>query len=78
MFPRHSTDDLRRVLDRLETEDRLRCVVDGETTNDGRPAQKCTEFISHPEQMCAGCAASHMRHPHDVGRHKDRQTGDES
>ena len=34
---------LQRALDRLAAEDRLRCVVDGKTTNDGRPAPLCLE-----------------------------------
>lgn len=52
--------DLIRVLDRLATEDRLTCVADGETMNNGKPVRPCSSFISHPEQMCAGCAAKHL------------------
>lgn len=57
----HDAGDLQVALDRLASEDRLRCVVDGQTTNDGKPASTCPELgIRHHQAMCAGCAARRL------------------
>lgn len=49
--------ELAKILQRLDHEQRLKCVVDGETTRDGAPAPLCPSLISRPDHMCAGCSA---------------------
>lgn len=60
-------DDLQGALDRVASEGRLGCVVEGETTRDGKPAKVCREIIGHHQHMCAGCAARRLVTPRAKG-----------